>query len=132
MRRVLTVMALAAAAMAGPPAAAETIDGLWRSPDGKTGSYLHVQVEPCAENTDARCGVVTGIFEGAKRQALGRQVMRDMQRQPDGTWEGMLIQPLKGHVYNSRIRPTGDGTMVVKGCVIGMLLCQEQKWTRVD
>jgi uncharacterized protein (DUF2147 family) len=134
MRRVFTMMALAlaGAAMAGASAPAETIDGLWRSPDGKKGSYLHVQVQPCAANTDARCGTVTGTFAGAKEQALGRQVMRDMQPQPDGTWEGTVIQPLKGDVYNSRISPAADGTMVVEGCVLGMLLCRKQTWTRVN
>lgn len=132
MRSVVATIGLAGAVLVCQPAAAETIDGLWRSPDGKTGSYLHVQVQPCGENTDARCGVVTGTFAGAKRQALGQQVMRDMQRQPNGTWEGTVIQPLKGEVYNSRISPVGDDAMIVEGCVLGMLLCREQRWTRVN
>ena len=132
MHRVVSMIMAAAAVAACQAVAAETIDGVWRSPDGKTGSYLHVQVQPCTKNTEARCGVVTGIFAGAKQQALGQQVVRDMVRQPDGSWEGTVIQPLKGHVYNSRIRPAGDGTMVVEGCVLGMLLCREQRWTRVN
>jgi uncharacterized protein (DUF2147 family) len=126
------MIVLAWAAMACQAAAAEMIDGVWRSPEGRRGSYLHVRVQPCGENTTARCGIVTGTFDGAKRQALGQQVMRDMQRQPDGTWQGTVIVPLKGVVYYSRIRPAGDGTMDIEGCMLGMLLCRKQKWTRVN
>ena len=131
MRSVIAIMTLAGAAMVCQPAAAETIDGMWRSPDGKRGSYLHVQVHPCSRDSDARCAVVIAAFAGAKQRAVGQQVMRDMVRQPDGTWEGTVIQPLKGHVYSSRISPAGAGAMIVEGCVLGMLLCRKQKWTRV-
>ena len=132
MRSVVATIGLAGAVLVCQPAAAGTIDGLWRSPDGKRGSYLHVQVQPCSRESDARCAVVTGAFDGAKERAVGQQVMRDMVRQPDGTWEGTVIQPLKGEVYNSRISPAGHDAMIVEGCVLGMLLCREQRWTRVN
>ena len=133
MRSVSAILAIPviASALGAAPAGASSIDGMWRSPNDDDGSYLTVRVHPCQDAPQERCAVVTGAHRGAKEEAVGRQVMR-VEPRPDGTWEGEILQPLKGHVYDSRIRPVGENVMEVDGCIIGGLLCRTQRWTRLD
>lgn len=133
MWRTLATIALAAVMVPAPASAKTPIDGLWRSPDGRTGAYMHVRVQPCRNGGVERCAIVTGVFDGGKPEAIGRTVMRGMEPRPDGTWSGgKVIQPLKGEVYNSSIRPAGMNRMEVEGCLIGSFLCRSQTWTRVN
>ena len=129
--RKLAVPMLGLALGAATAAQASVLDGVWRSPDDDDGSYLTVRVQPCQGAPEDRCAVVTGAYRGAKEEAVGREVMH-VERRPDGTWEGEVLQPLKGHVYDSRIRPVSRDVMEVDGCIIGGLLCRTQRWTRLD
>jgi uncharacterized protein (DUF2147 family) len=113
------------------PADADPVDGTWRSPPRASGAYLIVEIGPCADAPAKRCGVVVSAHNGARPEAVGRQVIRGMELQPDGTWQGEVIHALKGHVYNSRVVPAGRNVMRVQGCVVGELICTTQEWTRV-
>jgi uncharacterized protein (DUF2147 family) len=113
------------------PADADPVDGTWRSPPRTSGAYLIVEIGPCADAPAKRCGVVVSAHNGARPETVGRQVIRGMELQPDGTWQGEVIQPLKEQVYKSRVVPAGRNVMRVQGCVIGGLICTTQEWTRV-
>lgn len=125
---VLAMVALTAAAM---PASAAMIDGVWQSPKDEDGSYLTVRVQPCERAGEERCAIVTGAHHGAKREAVGLQVMR-VEPKSDGSWEGEIIQPLSGDVYDSNIRLLRHDLLHVDGCVLAGLFCRTQEWKRFD
>ena len=132
MKRSLAMMALPVLALAAASQPqASVLDGLWQSPKDEDGSYLHVRLGPCGEAPEARCGTVTGAFDGARPEAVGHRVVR-VEPQPDGSWEGEIVQPLEGDVYDSEIRPAGEDVLQVDGCIIGGLICRSQRWTRVE
>lgn len=135
MKRILgrlSISLLAAGLLAAPAQAqSETIDGVWRSPDDADGSYLTVQVSPCDDTAEERCGTVTSANEGANPETVGHEVVRGMEQGEDGVWRGEILQPLEGDVYDSRIRLVSRDVLRVDGCILGGLLCETQRWTRV-
>lgn len=128
--RILAVPSVALA-IAFTPASAATIDGIWRSPKDDDGSYLTVRVHPCEQQARERCAVVTGAHHGARKEAVGLQVMR-VEPKSDGSWKGEITQPLSGDVYDSNIRLVRRDLLHVDGCVLGGLLCRTQEWKRFD
>ena len=50
---------------------------------------------------------------------------------PIVTISGHASYPARGHLNFTTVRQVGANVMEVEGCVIGGLLCDEQRWTRV-
>ena len=128
---ILRSLAVLAFCLVSVPAGAAMIDGVWQSPKDEDGSFLTVRVHPCERAGEDRCAVVTGAYHGAKKEAVGLQVMR-VEPKSDGSWEGEIVQPLSGDVYDSNIRVVRRDVLHVDGCVLGGLLCRTQEWTRFD
>src|SRR5690625_4683023 len=103
------------------------IDGVWQSPKDEDGSFLTVRVHPCERAGEDRCAVVTRAHHGAKKEAVGHQVMR-VEPKSDGSWEGEIIQPLSGDVYDSNIRLVRHDLLHLAGSVIRARTCRTQAW----
>lgn len=128
---ILRYLAVPAFCLLSVPASAAMIDGVWQSPKDSDGSFLTVRVHPCDRAGEERCAVVTGAHHGAKREAVGHQVMR-VEPKSDGSWKGEITQPLSGDVYDSNIRLVRHDLLHVDGCVLGGLICRTQEWRRFD
>ncbi len=121
-------LGIAGTAMAAP------VDGTWRTEPGDTGGYLHVEIAPCGE---AICGTITKAFKegGAPDTAyehLGKRMIWDMNDNGGGSFSGGKIwAPDSDKTYKSKMSLDG-GTLTVKGCVAGGLICRGQKWQRVN
>ena len=131
----LTRAAIAVSLVTLPFAASAqaAIEGHWMNPKGS----VVVRVAPCG---NAYCGTV--IKASAKAQAsarnggtphiIGTQILTDLRPTGSSTFKGKVFDPKHNIRAPATIRVDGDA-LNVKGCAIaGMLLCREQRWTRVS
>jgi uncharacterized protein (DUF2147 family) len=95
-----------------------------------------VRVAPCG---DGYCATVIHASAKAKATAkkggtpnlIGTQVMSDFRARGDGVYKGRAFDPKRNLRAPATIRLIGDSTLVVKGCLIGGLICKEQRWRKV-
>ena len=134
MKQILTRTALILAAAAVPvTAAAASIEGRWKNPKGS----VVVAVERCGA---AYCGRVVDASEKAKASArkggtaslVGTRILTGLKPTGDGTFKGHAFDPKRNIRAPATIRLIGPNAIEVKGCAIaGMLLCKQQRWSRV-
>ncbi|MCG7519214.1 DUF2147 domain-containing protein [Ruegeria sp. Ofav3-42] len=128
-------LATAFAAMAASAAAADPVDGLWKTEPGDTGGYLHVSIAPCGS---AICGTIDSAFDGQGNQQLnyenlGKQIIWDMVPEGGGSYDdGKIWAPDRDKTYSSKMSLDNQNTLTVKGCVAGGIICRGQTWTRVQ
>jgi len=111
-------------------AAEDPIFGTWKTePDA--GSYSYIEMKQCG---DVICGVAVKTFnaEGEyKSPTLGKQIVRNMKNDGGGNYSGEAWRPSNDKVYIGKAVLKGD-VLVMKGCVLGGLICFGQNWTRVN
>ena len=56
--------------------------------------------------------------------------MSDFRPRGDGTWKGRAFDPKRNIRASATIRMIGQSTLVVKGCLAGVI-CKEQRWSRI-
>jgi uncharacterized protein (DUF2147 family) len=124
----VALFSLASAANAVP------IEGRWQNPKDS----VIIDVAPCGVGT--WCGKVSWASAKAKADArkggterlVGMHLLTGLKPDGEGGWRGRAFLPRRNIHANAMIRTAGAGAMVVKGCLIGGLICKEQRWTRVD
>ncbi len=62
------------------------------------------------------------------RSVVGVQIVTAQTPTADG-YEGSLYNPKDGKTYSGSLKMTGPDTVVVSGCVLGVL-CKSQTWRR--
>ena len=128
MKRILAVFASTAFALAAPGTASAQahLQGEWRNAKGS----VVVRVEPCG---NSYCGVVSWATprNRAKGATPGTRVLTNLRPAGNGVYRGQAFEPKRNLRGPATIRQVGPNVMIVKGCVIGGLLCKEQRWTRV-
>ena len=135
MKRILAQAGFALLALSVPvlASAQSQIEGRWRSAKGN----LVVRVEPCGRGW---CGTVVNASEKAKAgarkggtdQLIGTRILTGVRPAGEATYRGQAFDPKRNIRVPATIRVLGPSTLLVKGCVIGGLLCKEQRWTRVS
>jgi uncharacterized protein (DUF2147 family) len=134
MKQILANTTLAILAASVPVAAsAQDIQGHWINPKGN----VVVRLAPCG---NAYCGTVIKASPHAQESArnggtphlIGTQILSGLRPSGDGTFKGQVFDPKRNIRAPATIRVESDNAITVKGCAIaGMLLCKEQRWTRV-
>ena len=126
--------------VASPAHADET--GLWYDDSGRGA----VEVVPCA---DRLCGFIVWLQDpldskgkplrdirnpepsGRNRPICGIQVLGDLKRQPDGTWDqGWVYDPKVGKSYNVAISLADANNLTVHGYAGVKLFGKKLRWTR--
>ena len=132
MTRITLAAAAAAAllALAGA-AAADPLEGTWRTIADENGNSGLIQVSPCGS---ALCGTLVRAFDasGAEMASpnVGRLIISETVAQGDGTYRGKVWSPDRDQTYNSRLTLNGD-RLSVQGCVLG--ICRDGgTWQRVN
>jgi uncharacterized protein (DUF2147 family) len=136
MKTILITAALAATATAMPAGALaqEALEGQWRNPKGS----IVVRVAPCG---GAYCGTVVRASEKARAGArkggtddlIGTRILSNLRPAGRGTYKGLAFEPKRNIRAPAVVRMVGPNAIEVKGCAIGgMLLCKEQRWTRIS
>lgn len=134
---------LAAALLsAGSPAhAASAPEGVWQTDGGKA----RVRITACG---DSVCATLVGLRKPNDKQGrpktdrrnpdpakrsrpvIGLSLLSSMR--PDGEgWTGKFYNPDDGETYAGSLASGPNGTLRLKGCVLGGLLCKTQVLTRV-
>ncbi|MBU6372470.1 MAG: DUF2147 domain-containing protein [Alphaproteobacteria bacterium] len=138
-----TMAAIAAAVLliapaSAAPSAGDPVLGRWLTQSRKA----HVEIAPCGASV---CGTIVWLADEkdghilkdannkdpAKRGArvLGSRMMWDFKPAAHGWTNGRIYNAEDGATYRSVLKPQGDGTLIVDGCVGP--ICRSQKWTRV-
>lgn len=134
----IPALAVLCAALAST-AQADEVHGIWQSEAGDTGSFILVEIAPCATDAAKLCGIIidTGNVVPAnadpkrREELVGKFVIRDMEPDGAGEWDnGTIWAPDDDKTYDSKMQ-LKDGTLEVSGCVLAGLICRGQDWTRV-
>ena len=123
------LLSLAALALTAPEAAAKDVTGLWITEGGEGA----VEIVRCG---DRRCGRIVWLKEpydaagrpmrdiknpspaARQRPVCGIEVLRNVQLQDDGTWDGgSIYDRRKGKTYKVMLKPNGDDRLEVRGYV---------------
>ncbi len=128
-----TALLIVALGLATPAAAsAQAIEGQWTNPK----KSVVVQVERCGA---AYCGRVIEASEKAKANArkggtpnlIGTQILSGLTPAGNGRYKGKAFVPKRNIHASATVRQVSDNVMQVQGCVLGGLLCDSERWTRV-
>jgi uncharacterized protein (DUF2147 family) len=127
-------LVMLAAAMPVAASAQEALEGQWRNPKGS----IVVRLSQCGR---AYCGTVVrasdkakaGARKGGTANLIGTRILSNLRPVGRGTFKGQAFEPKRNIRAPATIRMVGPDAIEVKGCAIaGMLLCKEQRWTRVS
>jgi len=127
-----TIFAIAAVMLAASPASAQELEGRWTNYKRS----VVVAVERCGA---AYCGTVVQASDKAKEKArkggtaslVGTQILTGLKPIGGGRFRGKAFVPKRNVHATATVRQLGDDVMQVQGCVLGGLLCDNEKWTRV-
>lgn len=127
-----TLAYAAALALVAGAAAADPVEGMWKTKPDDNGNYGHVEIAPCGT---AFCGVLVKAFDGAGKELdspnVGKQIVWDMSAAGEGAYEGGKVwAPDRDKTYRSKMQLSGD-SLAVSGCVLGGVICRASDWTRV-
>lgn len=127
----MIVLAIAGALLAGS-ALANDVYGTWQTQKNDEGKYLHVDVQPCADDAAKVCGTIIGAFGGANEANIGKRLIWDMvpDDEPNEWDNGQIWKADEDKVYDSEMELNGD-ILTVSGCILGGLICKSQEWPRV-
>ncbi len=136
MKRILAKFALLALAAIVPVTASAqaALEGQWRNPKGN----VVVRVAPCGNSL---CGTVVEASDKAKATArkggtprlVGTRILSGLRATGEGRYKGQVFDPKRNIRAPATIKLIGPNALEVKGCAIaGMLLCKEQRWTRIS
>jgi uncharacterized protein (DUF2147 family) len=121
-----------AACLWASAAQAEDVFGVWRTEKTDDGRYLHVDVQPCANDAAKVCGTIVGAFAGASEANVGKPVIWDMAPDGPNAWDdGQVWKADEDKIYDSKMELEGD-VLQVSGCVLGGMICKSQDWARAN
>lgn len=137
MRGLGPVFVVVAALMAALPAHADPMSdivGRWRDSDGES----EIAISRCGP---ALCGKIVWLKEARfdifnpneglrKRSLLGLQVLSGFKPAAKGALEGEGYNPTDGKTYRTTLELTSVRSLVVRGCVLGGLICDDDTWSR--
>jgi len=123
---------IASLLLAAAPACAQELEGQWTNYKRN----VVVQVERCG---GAYCGRVVQASEKAKAKArkggtqnlIGTQILTGLVPTGAGKFRGRAFVPKRNIHATATVRQVSDDVMQVQGCILGGLLCDSERWTRV-
>ncbi len=123
MKHITQRVAAAAAVVllgAGIAAAADPLEGMWRTAADDNGNSGLIKVAPCGAKL---CGTLVKSFgpDGKPMQSanIGRQIISETVAKGGGQYTGKVYSPDRGKTYNSKLKLSGD-SVAVSGCVLGI------------
>ncbi|SFN58783.1 Uncharacterized conserved protein, DUF2147 family [Roseovarius lutimaris] len=125
---VLTIAALMVSA--GMAAAADPLEGTWRTAADDNGHSGLIKVAPCG---GALCGKLVKSYDSSGKEMasknIGRNIISETKNTGGGAYKGKVYSPDRDKTYNSRLKLSGD-TLKVSGCVFG--ICRDGgTWKKV-
>lgn len=132
MKRIAFLFAALMLAATPATASAQALEGQWTNYK----KNVVVQVERCGP---AYCGTVVQASAKAKEKArkggtpnlVGTQILTGLKPVGDGKFRGRAFVPKRNIHATATVRQVSDDVMQVQGCVLGGLLCDSERWTRI-
>ena len=122
-----TILGAVAALCLAAAAAADPVEGTWRTQPSDTGATLDVRIAACG---GAICGTAVRLNGPGNQAVVGRPIIWDMRAQGGGAYRGGKVwAPDQDKTYNSKMTLSGD-RLKVEGCVL--VICRGQTWSRVN
>ena len=123
---------IASLVLAASPASAQALEGQWTNYK----KNVIVKVERCGT---AYCGRVVKATDKAKAKAakggtpnlVGTQILTGLVPTGAGKFRGKAFVPKRNIHATATVRQVSDDVMQVQGCVLGGILCDSERWTRV-
>lgn len=130
MKKILMTIALILPSFAN----AGALTGVFQTEPGDTGGFLHVGMEPCADDAALTCGTILRAYKAdgsanTDYEHLGKPIVWAMEDRGNGKWgSGKIWAPDRDKTYDSRMALNGN-VLQVKGCVA--FICRNQNWVNV-
>ena len=70
--------------------------------------------------------------KGGTANLVGTQILTGLKPVGDGRFRGRAFVPKRNIHATATVRQPGNDVMQVQGCVLGGILCDDEKWTRVS
>ena len=119
--------------------AAEPIEGVWRTDDGKG----LVRIAPCGS---AMCGRIVRVLDTGPdvprtdvnnpepglrgRSIVGLVTLTGFSRAGSSWGGGRAYDPKSGRTYRASMEVERNGALKLTGCLL--FICQSRRWTRVE
>jgi uncharacterized protein (DUF2147 family) len=97
--------------------------GDWARGDGKT----RIHVAPCGHEVCARN---TWVRQGVAGEKVGDRLVLNVKPASAGHWSGNAFDPQRNRTYTIGVHVT-EKHMTTRGCIMGGLMCQSMKWSRM-
>jgi uncharacterized protein (DUF2147 family) len=134
LRSVAAAAALALGAAATPAVAQpDGLLGQWENPKHsmvvdvsrcRAGDYCAVVIKASAKaQANAR--------KGGTEHFIGTEILR-VRDTGERTFKGTAFDPESNMHVSATVRVVGPGVMEMKGCALLGLVCEEQRWTKVN
>jgi uncharacterized protein (DUF2147 family) len=123
---------LSAASQGATPSSG--FEGHWENPKHTT--VVNVSLcgggqEYCAVVLKASAKTQENARKGGTEHFIGTEILRVHAVGP-GTFEGTAFDPESNRHVDATVHLVGPGVMELKACAMMGLICQQQRWTRVD
>jgi uncharacterized protein (DUF2147 family) len=135
MKRIFAKAALASLVLTVPASASaqEALEGHWKNARGS----VVVKVTPCGSSwcgfvIDATDKAKAGARKGGTPNLIGTRILTGLRKTGDNTFRGQAFDPKRNVRVPATIRVLNPTLLSVKGCVLGGLICKEQRWNRVS
>jgi uncharacterized protein (DUF2147 family) len=73
-----------------------------------------------------------GARKGGTPNLIGTQILSGVRPAGEDVFKGQAFDAKRNIRVPATIRVIGPSTLSVKGCIIGGLICKEQRWTRIS
>ena len=85
--------------------------------------------EPNDQNGKPQVDVLNQNKSLRGRPIIGLR-LTELAEDGNGGYKGQIYNPEDGKSYAAKASVQKDGSLLIKGCVMGGLLCDDQTWTR--
>jgi uncharacterized protein (DUF2147 family) len=130
-----TLIFTAALALSAPaPGAVQTnpLEGQWENPKhSMVVSVSRCGADYCAVVTKASGKAQANARKGGTEHFIGTEILR-VGPASDGLFKGTAFDPESNMHVSATVRMVEPGVMEMKGCALLGLVCEEQRWTKVN
>lgn len=114
--------------------ASKAFEGKWENPKGTT--QVNVTVcgpgpEYCAVVLKASAETLENARKGGTIRFIGTEILR-VRPAGEGVFEGRAFDPETNMHVDAKVRMIAPGIMEMKGCAMLGLICERQRWTKVE
>ena len=104
-------------------------------PEGKR----HRRSRSVRRRNVVRAGVRLGQPQGQgrceerrhRKRLIGTRLLTGLKADGQGSYKGRVFLPRRNMHAGATVRAAGNDVLLVKGCVVAGMVCQQQRWTRV-